>query len=89
MTATRILLVHGPNLSQLGVRDPRHYGTGTLAELVARARAAAEELGAERDHLLDARVRREALQQRCRIIRGRDQIDIPDQGFGAQAKPLM
>lgn len=51
MTATRILLVHGPNLSQLGVRDPRHYGAGTLAELVARARAAAEEFGAELDHL--------------------------------------
>lgn len=30
-----VLLVHGPNLSQLGTRDPAQYGTATLDDLVA------------------------------------------------------
>lgn len=34
----RILLVSGPNLSQLGSRDPAVYGTATLDDLVALAR---------------------------------------------------
>ena len=33
-----ILLVHGPNLSQLGSRDPAVYGTATLDDLVGIAR---------------------------------------------------
>lgn len=33
-----ILLVNGPNLSQLGSRDPAIYGTATLAEVVEAAR---------------------------------------------------
>lgn len=33
-----ILLVHGPNLSQLGSRDPAVYGTATLDDVVAMAR---------------------------------------------------
>lgn len=33
-----VLLVHGPNLSQLGTRDPAHYGTATLDDLVAIVR---------------------------------------------------
>jgi 3-dehydroquinate dehydratase II len=37
----RILLLHGPNLSQLGSRDPAIYGTATLADVVAAARAEA------------------------------------------------
>lgn len=41
-----ILLLHGPNLSQLGTRDPGHYGTATLEEVVAVARAEAEQGGA-------------------------------------------
>ncbi len=48
---TTILLLHGPNLSQLGTRDPRHYGTATLAEVVAAARVEAEAHGARLDHL--------------------------------------
>jgi 3-dehydroquinate dehydratase-2 len=41
-----ILLVHGPNLSQLGTRDPEQYGTATLDQVVAAARTAAEDAGA-------------------------------------------
>lgn len=28
-----LLLIHGPNLNRLGVRDKRHYGTCTLADV--------------------------------------------------------
>lgn len=31
----RILLANGPNLSQLGHRDPHVYGTATLADIVS------------------------------------------------------
>lgn len=44
---TRILLLHGPNLSQLGSRDPDVYGTATLTDVVAAARTEAEAVGAE------------------------------------------
>jgi 3-dehydroquinate dehydratase II len=42
----RILLLHGPNLSQLGSRDPAVYGTATLNDVVAAARAEAIAAGA-------------------------------------------
>jgi 3-dehydroquinate dehydratase II len=48
---TTILLLHGPNLSQLGTRDPEHYGTDTLDDVVAITRAEAEAAGAELVHL--------------------------------------
>ncbi|MFP5308409.1 MAG: type II 3-dehydroquinate dehydratase [Actinomycetes bacterium] len=44
-----VLLLHGPNLSQLGTRDPAHYGTATLDDVVAAARAEATSLGARLD----------------------------------------
>lgn len=31
--ATRLLLLHGPNLNMLGRRDPEQYGTFTLADV--------------------------------------------------------
>jgi 3-dehydroquinate dehydratase II len=48
---TRILLLHGPNLSQLGTRDPGHYGTATLTDVVEAASREAAEASAEVDHL--------------------------------------
>jgi 3-dehydroquinate dehydratase-2 len=48
---SRILLLHGPNLSQLGTRDPAQYGTASLDEVVDAARGTAEELGATLEHL--------------------------------------
>ena len=50
MADPKVLLVHGPNLSQLGSRDPAHYPTLTLDELVALARAAAAAEGANLEH---------------------------------------
>ena len=46
----RILLLHGPNLSQLGTRDPAHYGSASLDDVVAAARHQAEDAGATLDH---------------------------------------
>jgi 3-dehydroquinate dehydratase II len=43
----KILLLNGPNLSQLGRRDPGQYGSATLAEIVDATRRRAGELGAD------------------------------------------
>jgi 3-dehydroquinate dehydratase II len=45
-----ILLLSGPNLNLLGEREPDVYGHDTLDELVADARAAAEQHGHELEH---------------------------------------
>lgn len=47
----KLLLLHGPNLSQLGTRDPAQYGTATLDDVVARATAEADVHGATLTHL--------------------------------------
>jgi 3-dehydroquinate dehydratase II len=46
---SRILLLHGPNLSQLGHRDPAVYGTATLDDVVAAARGEAIGAGVDLD----------------------------------------
>ena len=52
MTASRrMLLLSGPNLGALGRRQPEVYGTETLDEHVAAARAEAANLGYELDHV--------------------------------------
>ena len=43
----KILLVNGPNLQLLGVREPGIYGVKTLPEIVADLREYAVELGCE------------------------------------------
>ena len=45
-----ILLLSGPNLNLLGEREPQHYGTTTLDELIALARETAAKLGHEVEH---------------------------------------
>lgn len=50
MTATRrILLVNGPNLNLLGIREPDVYGTDTLADVEALVQITAGERGFEVD----------------------------------------
>lgn len=43
----KIVVIHGPNLNMLGLREPEHYGNLTLAEIDAQLRNLAEELGVE------------------------------------------
>jgi 3-dehydroquinate dehydratase-2 len=44
---TRVEVMHGVNLDQLGRRDPQHYGHGTLTELEVRVGRFAREIGLE------------------------------------------
>ena len=44
---TKILLLNGINLNMFGKRDPKLYGTITLAQIDARVKALGKELGAQ------------------------------------------
>jgi len=48
-SAKPILIINGPNLDMLGVRQPEIYGHQTLADVEALCRATAEPLGVEID----------------------------------------
>jgi 3-dehydroquinate dehydratase II len=41
----QVLVLNGPNLGRLGIREPEVYGSATLEDLAARCRAAGEKLG--------------------------------------------
>lgn len=44
-----VLVLNGPNLGRLGVREPDVYGTATYADLVSRCEQVAKETGLEVD----------------------------------------
>lgn len=43
----KLLVINGPNLNMLGIREPAIYGRGTYAQLLDMIRAHAERRGAE------------------------------------------
>jgi 3-dehydroquinate dehydratase-2 len=45
----RLLVLHGPNLNQLGTREPALYGTTTLAQIDAELRVRARAAGCDID----------------------------------------
>jgi 3-dehydroquinate dehydratase-2 len=48
-TMTKILVINGPNLNLLGVREPGHYGNDDLSSINARLLAQAEAAGHQLD----------------------------------------
>jgi 3-dehydroquinate dehydratase-2 len=46
-----ILLLSGPNLNLLGAREPEHYGTTTLDQIVALATETAAKFGHDLEHV--------------------------------------
>ena len=43
----RLLIINGPNLNMLGIREPEIYGRGTYEDLCGMIRAHAAEIGCE------------------------------------------
>ncbi|MEW5792392.1 MAG: type II 3-dehydroquinate dehydratase [Pseudomonadota bacterium] len=73
--AGRILVLHGPNLNLLGVREPGHYGRQSLAEIDAMLAAQAQRWGlrlasfqSNAEHVLIERIHAARGQTDCIII---------------------
>ncbi len=47
MSATRVLVLNGPNLGRLGSREPEVYGSTTFDDLAAACKQTGDELGFE------------------------------------------
>lgn len=47
----KILVINGPNINMLGIREPGIYGTNTYADLLALIEGSAHELGVQLKHL--------------------------------------
>ncbi len=43
----KLMIINGPNLNMLGIREPSHYGRETYADLIAKIEAHAEKIGVE------------------------------------------
>ena len=43
----KILVINGPNLNMLGIREPAHYGKETYADLVKKIQTHCAEKGVE------------------------------------------
>ena len=43
----KVLVINGPNINMLGIREPEIYGKGTYDDLVGMIKSAASRLGVE------------------------------------------
>lgn len=50
-TKSRILVLNGPNINLLGLREPAHYGSKTLAQIIQDLESQAKPLDVELTHL--------------------------------------
>ncbi|WP_099610743.1 type II 3-dehydroquinate dehydratase [Vibrio fujianensis] len=50
-TNLRILVLNGPNLNLLGLREPEHYGSQNLAQIVEKLTEQAAQANVELEHL--------------------------------------
>ena len=46
----KLLVINGPNINMLGIREPGIYGKQTFADLIALLESTAHELGVELEH---------------------------------------